>query len=147
MKELKHLKASAEKNQYLFDNPDSKLLECFDAPGGTQIISIIVPEFTSLCPITKQPDYARIKIYYMPHKKCIESKSLKLYLNGFRMFGEFHESCINRICEDIFEIIDPQWIVVKGIFAPRGGISFHPISSNGDMDSAIISEVLKEERY
>lgn len=83
-------------------------------------------EFTSLCPKTGQPDHARIVVRYAPKEWCIESKSWKLYLQSFRMWGEFHESCIQRIKDDLIDLIDPIWIEVWGEFTPRGGISINP---------------------
>lgn len=121
--------------KYCYDNPDAALLESFPSPfalkeinpaGVVGTLHIECPEFTSLCPITGQPDFAKIVIDYQPDKLCVESKSLKLYLGSFRMFGEFHESCVNRICNDLVALLDPVWITVKGEFTPRGGIPFWP---------------------
>lgn len=81
-----------------------------------------VPEFTSLCPKTGQPDFATIYIDYMPRKSLIESKSLKLYMFSFRNHGAFHEDCINLIARKLWDAAEPQWIRVVGIFNPRGGI-------------------------
>lgn len=89
-------------------------------------IDIIAPEFTSLCPITSQPDFAKILVSYSPDKWCIESKSFKLYLFSFRSTGSFHEDITNTIAKDLFDLLQPRWIEVKGEFFPRGGISFHP---------------------
>src|SRR5262249_55785539 len=89
-------------------------------------IHIEVPEFTTLCPITGQPDFATIVIDYRPHKLCVESKSLKLYLARFRQSPEFHESCVNRIANDLITLLDPLYIKVEGRFTPRGGIPFWP---------------------
>lgn len=89
-------------------------------------IELVVNEFTSLCPITNQPDFAKIFINYIPDKYLVESKSLKLYLFSFRNHGSFHEDCINIILKDIKELLDPKYIEVKGLFTPRGGISINP---------------------
>lgn len=125
--------------KYAFDKPDSTLLEKFASPlrqdEGTRFLSggwrgtvnIECPEFTSLCPKTGQPDYAKIVIQYQPNAWCVESKSLKLYLNGFRNFGEFHEACVQRIADDIVKLLDPWELYVQGQFAPRGGIPFWPM--------------------
>ena len=89
------------------------------------------PEFTSLCPITGQPDFATIRINYLPDIKMVESKSLKLYLCSFRNHCAFHEDCINLIMKDLFKFMDPKYIEVTGIFTPRGGISIYPYANYG----------------
>ena len=88
-------------------------------------------EFTSLCPITGQPDFATIRINYLPDIKMVESKSLKLYLFSFRNHGAFHEDCINIIMKDLIKLMDPKYIEVTGIFTPRGGISIYPYANYG----------------
>lgn len=92
-------------------------------------VNIVAPEVTSLCPLTKQPDFATIVIDYVPDQFCVESKSLKLYLGSFRHQGEFHEACVNRICNDLVELLSPELITVQGKFTPRGGIAFWPTAS------------------
>ena len=89
------------------------------------------PEFTSLCPITGQPDFAEIIISYIPNKRMVESKSLKLYLFSFRNHGDFHEDCVNTIMKDLIALMDPRYIEVTGLFMPRGGISIHPYANYG----------------
>ena len=89
------------------------------------------PEFTSLCPITAQPDYATIYINYIPDVRMVESKSLKLYLFSFRNHGAFHEDCVNIIMKDLIELMDPRYIEVVGDFTPRGGISILPFANYG----------------
>ena len=89
------------------------------------------PEFTSLCPITGQPDYAEIKILYLPDKRMVESKSLKLYLFSFRNHGGFHEDCVNTIMKDLVRLMQPKYIEVIGLFTPRGGISIYPYANYG----------------
>lgn len=89
------------------------------------------PEFTSLCPITGQPDFATIYISYIPEKKLVESKSLKLYLFSFRNHGDFHEDCVNIIMNDLIELLDPRYIEIWGKFTPRGGISIDPWCNYG----------------
>lgn len=123
--------------KYNFNKPDPGLLEIFSNPFAdsrnhnnvTGRILIVAPEFTSLCPVTGQPDFATINIEYIPQLHCIESKSLKLYLMSYRNHGEFHEACINRICNDLIDILVPKWIQVKGEFTPRGGIPFWPTAT------------------
>lgn len=89
------------------------------------------PEFTSLCPITGQPDFAAITISYVPNIKMVESKSLKLYLFSFRNHGDFHEDCMNIIMKDLITLMDPKYIEVWGKFTPRGGISIDPYCNYG----------------
>ena len=87
------------------------------------------PEFTSLCPITGQPDFATIYISYVPDVRMVESKSLKLYLFSFRNHGDFHEDCINIIMKDLIKIMDPRYIEVWGKFTPRGEFRSIPIAT------------------
>lgn len=131
---LKSLGESAG-NDYNYDTPDPSILERFPSPFSLPVhnknsvrgsVEITCPEFTSLCPKTGQPDFAVIKIHYTPRKHCVESKSLKMYLMTFRNHGEFHEACINRMCNDLVDLLDPQFIRVVGEFTPRGGIPFWP---------------------
>ena len=89
------------------------------------------PEFTSLCPITGQPDFAEIKIMYIPAERMVESKSLKLYLFSFRNNGDFHEDCVNIIMKDLVKLMAPKYIEVIGLFTPRGGISIYPYANYG----------------
>lgn len=89
------------------------------------------PEFTTLCPITGQPDFAEIRISYVPDVKMVESKSLKLYLYSFRNHGDFHEDCVNVIMKDLIKLLDPKYIEVTGFFTPRGGISIYPYANYG----------------
>ncbi len=94
------------------------------------------PEFTSLCPITGQPDFATIYISYVPDVKMVESKSLKLYLFSFRNHGDFHEDCVNTIMKDLIRLMDPKYIEVWGKFTPRGGISIDPYCNYGRKGTA-----------
>lgn len=89
------------------------------------------PEFTALCPITGQPDFATIYIEYVPDVRMVESKSLKLYLFSFRSHGAFHEDCVNIIMDDLIRLMDPKYIEVTGDFSPRGGISIVPFCNYG----------------
>ena len=89
------------------------------------------PEFTSLCPITGQPDFATILIDYIPDLRMVESKSLKLYLFSFRNHGAFHEDCVNIILNDLIGLMNPKYIEVTGLFTPRGGISIRPYCNYG----------------
>ena len=89
------------------------------------------PEFTALCPITGQPDFATIYISYIPDEYCVESKSLKLYLFSFRNHGDFHEDVVNVILNDLKNLLNPRYIEVWGKFLPRGGISIDPYANWG----------------
>ena len=101
------------------------------AKGGRKILQFNCPEFTSLCPITGQPDLAEIKIHYIPGERMVESKSLKLYLFSFRNHGDFHEDCVNIIMKDLVRLMEPKYIEVVGLFTPRGGISIYPYANYG----------------
>lgn len=103
-------------------------------PGNEYLVTFMCPEFTSLCPKTGQPDFAKIIINYIPREKMVESKSLKLYLFSFRNHGDFHEDCINIIMKDLVALMDPRYLEVIGIFTPRGGISIYPFANYGDAD-------------
>lgn len=100
-------------------------------PGRDYWVTFMAPEFTTLCPKTGQPDFATITIRYIPDKKLVESKSLKLYLFGFRNHGDFHEDVINVIYDDLVKLLAPKYMEVYGKFAPRGGISIDPYVNGG----------------
>ena len=118
------------KYNYSYD-PD--VLEVFDNkhPNNDYFVKFNCPEFTSLCPITGQPDFATIYISYIPGEKMVESKSLKLYLFSFRNHGDFHEDCMNIIMKDLVKLMNPKYIEVWGKFTPRGGISIDPYCNYG----------------
>lgn len=111
-----------------------EMLETFvnKHPDNEYLVTFTCPEFTSLCPKTGQPDFAKILISYIPREKMVESKSLKLYLFSFRNHGDFHEDCVNIIMKDLIALMDPRYIEVKGIFTPRGGIAILPFANYGD---------------
>ena len=100
-------------------------------PDNDYWVQFNCPEFTSLCPITGQPDFAEIRIMYIPAERMVESKSLKLYLFSFRNHGDFHEDCVNIIMKDLVKLMQPKYIEVVGLFTPRGGISIHPYANYG----------------
>lgn len=110
-----------------------EVLETFENKhiGRDYFVKFNCPEFTSLCPITGQPDFATIYISYVPNVKMVESKSLKLYLFSFRNHGDFHEDCVNIIMNDLIKLMDPYYIEVWGKFTPRGGISIDPYCNYG----------------
>ncbi len=104
--------------------PEQALLEKVSNPqkGINYCVRFTAPEFTSLCPITNQPDFAQLIIDYIPDKWLIESKSLKLYLTSFRNHGAFHEDCTIMIGRKLVEFLDPQWLRIAGYWYPRGGM-------------------------
>jgi len=110
---------------------DPNLLESFPNknPDVEAWTTFVCPEFTSLCPKTGQPDFAKIIVNYISDKDMVESKSLKLYLFSFRNHGDFHEDCVAKICRDLNKLLNPKYIEVIGDFTPRGGISIHPFVS------------------
>ncbi len=115
------------------DNYSPEVLETFQNqhPDHDYWVRFNCPEFTSLCPITGQPDFAEIRISYIPDQRMVESKSLKLYMHSFRNHGDFHEDCINIIMRDLIQLMDPKYIEVTGLFVPRGGISIYPYANYG----------------
>lgn len=121
-----------KKNVYP-DNYAPEMLETFvnKHPDNDYFVKFNCPEFTSLCPITGQPDFATITISYVPDVKMVESKSLKLYLFSFRNHGDFHEDCVNVIMKDLIKLMEPKYIEVWGKFTPRGGISIDPYCNYG----------------
>lgn len=112
---------------------DPAVLETFKNkhPEGDYVVTFFCPEFTSLCPKTGQPDFAKILIRYIPREDMVESKSLKLYLFSFRNHGDFHEDCVNIIMKDLRNLMNPKYIEVTGLFMPRGGIAIHPFANYG----------------
>ena len=118
--------------QYGYDYTP-EILEIFENkhPGNDYWVKFNCPEFTSLCPITGQPDFATMYISYVPDKRMVESKSLKLYLVSFRSHGDFHEDVVNIIMKDLIKLMDPRYIEVWGKFLPRGGISIDPYANYG----------------
>lgn len=137
---LKSLGVSADNNAQLYQDAldgydPATLLERFPNPqalkeinpnGANLTIDFSTPEFTSLCPMTGQPDFATIEVYYTPNEWCVESKSLKLYFVGFRSKRDFHEACVVKICNDLVSLLDPVYLRVVGKFTPRGGIPIWP---------------------
>lgn len=123
-----------------------EILETFvnKHPDNDYWVRFNCSEFTSLCPITGQPDFATILIDYVPDLRMVESKSLKLYLFSFRNHGAFHEDCINIIMKDLIRLMAPKYIEVTGLFTPRGGISIYPFANYGLQGTAF--EVLAKDR-
>lgn len=144
--EVENLTLLGNKNTVYKDDYAPEVLEVFKNkhPENDYMVTFNCPEFTSLCPITGQPDFAKIVINYIPDELMVESKSLKLYLFSFRNRGDFHEDCINIIMKDLKKLMNPRYIEVKGIFTPRGGISIYPFANYGREGTKF--EKLAEER-
>lgn len=130
-----------------FESADEAILESFlykKYDKLDQVVGFKTNEFTCICPITSQPDFANIEILYIPDKLGVESKSLKLYLYSFRNHGSFHEDIVNKITNDIKNLIKPEYLRVIGDFTKRGGIAIKPLSvykkPNTKIDLSIIDE-------
>lgn len=127
-----------KKTKYATDY-DPTILEKFErkfaeSVEDEQVVSLDCFEFASRCPVTNQPDLATIHISYIPDKYMVESKSLKLYLFSFQQHGDFHESCIHLIMQDLVDLLHPKYLEVYGDFNSRGGISILPLSIYADED-------------
>lgn len=131
-REKEGLRSLGNRTEYRQDYAP-EVLETFENRhvGHDYWVRFNCPEFTSLCPVTGQPDFAEIRICYVPNRRMVESKSLKLYLFSFRNHGAFHEDCVNVIMEDLIRLTDPKYIEVTGFFTPRGGISIYPFANYG----------------
>lgn len=125
---------------FRYDRPDASILEAFPnpSPGRDYVITLEHPEFTSLCPLTGQPDFGLIRITYVPDERCVESKSLKLYLGAFRNHGAFMEKLTNRIADDLIGLLAPRRMSVEGLFNPRGGtrITVRAEHADASLDSS-----------
>ena len=112
---------------------DPAILECFSNrhPELDSMVTLRCPEFTTLCPITGQPDFGELVVRYVPAAKLVESKSLKLYLFSFRNHGDFHEDVCAVVLKDLRALLAPKYIEVRGRFRPRGGIAIHPFVAWG----------------
>ncbi|MBV1701429.1 MAG: preQ(1) synthase [Hyphomicrobiales bacterium] len=106
-------------------------------PGQNFVTRFTAPEFTSLCPVTGQPDFAHLVIDYVPGKYLVESKSLKLYLSSFRNHGAFHEDCTVRIGLDICALLKPRWLRIGGYWYPRGGIPIDVFWQSGEVPKGV----------
>jgi len=135
-RESEGLKALGRTTRYA-DDYAPEVLETFQNKhtDNDYWVEFLCPEFTSLCPITGQPDFAEICIRYIPAERMVESKSLKLYLFSFRNHGDFHEDCVNIIMKDLVRLMQPKYIEVVGLFTPRGGIAIHPYANYGQPDT------------
>ena len=115
------------------DSPEKAVMERVSNPqkGTGYVVRFTAPEFTSLCPMTGQPDFAHLVIDYVPGDWLVESKSLKLFLGSFRNHGAFHEDCTVSIAKRIEELLDPQWLRIGGYWYPRGGIPIDVFYQSG----------------
>ena len=126
-----------------FDNPEEAILERVQNPhkGTNYVARFTAPEFTSLCPVTGQPDFAHLVIDYIPGDYLVESKSLKLFLTSFRNHGAFHEDCTIYIGKRLVELLNPVWFRIGGYWYPRGGIPIDVFWQTGNApDGAWIPE-------
>lgn len=130
------------------DGYEPSVLETFENshPQRDYMVTFRCPEFTTLCPITGQPDFATLYINYIPAQRMVESKSLKLYLFGFRSHGDFHEDVVNVILNDLVALMEPKYIEVRGMFYPRGGISIYPFA-NWAKPSAGYEDLARERMF
>jgi 7-cyano-7-deazaguanine reductase len=145
---LRALQVSADKNAGYYNRKaiDASLLETFASPhanaGSAQMWEhIIAPEFTCLCPLTGQPDFATIEVFYAPSARCVESKAFKLYLGTFRNEGAFHEKVAVTIFSDLHDLLAPAWLLVVARFTPRGGIPFQPRVYTPNVPQALLYRV------
>jgi len=140
------LQSLGRKTGYIFDY-SPQVLETFSNKHADRDywVRFNCPEFTTICPITGQPDFAEIRISYIPDQRMVESKSLKLYLFSFRNHGGFHEDTVNMILSDLIKLMDPKYIEVTGIFTPRGGISIYPYANYGRPGTKY--EALADQRF
>ncbi|QCE32686.1 NADPH-dependent 7-cyano-7-deazaguanine reductase QueF [Acetobacteraceae bacterium] len=116
------------------ESPEKAKLERVSAPhkGKNYLVRFTAPEFTSLCPITGQPDFAHIVLDYVPKDWIVESKSLKLYLSSFRNHGAFHEDCSVMIAEKLVELLEPTWLRLGAYWYPRGGMPIDVFYQTGE---------------
>ncbi|MDD0853226.1 preQ(1) synthase [Halobacteriovorax sp. GB3] len=144
--ELKDLALGQSNTEYLMSYAP-EVLETFPNknPGHDAWTTFVCTEFTSLCPKTNQPDFARIYINYIADDIMVESKSLKLYLFSFRNHGDFHEDCVQKICNDLTKLMKPKYLEVIGEFTPRGGICIYPYASSSNRSKKY--KDLKDKRF
>ena len=128
------MKELGKNSNYNLENPNKGILDAVDNPHRDvdYCISLSCPEFTSICPITGQPDFAHLVIDYVPNDHIIESKSLKLYLFAYRNHGAFHEDCTIQIAKDLIETTNPKWLRISGYWYPRGGIPIDIFYQTGE---------------
>lgn len=147
--ELDQLALLGNRKTEYSSNYSPEVLETFENkhPENEYVVTFDCPEFTTLCPKTGQPDFGHIIISYIPREKMVESKSLKLYLFSFRNHGDFHEDCVNIIMKDLWKLMNPKYIEVKGYFMPRGGISINPFANMGDENHQELCRLRRKEAF
>lgn len=120
-------------------DPDEAVLERVPNPqsGTAYCVRFTAPEFTSLCPITGQPDFAHLVIDYVPSDWLVESKSLKLFLGSFRNHGAFHEDCTVSIAKRLIDLLEPEWLRIGGYWYPRGGIPIDVFYQTGPVPEGV----------
>ena len=116
-------------------------------PGMKYVVRFTCPEFTSICPVTGQPDFAHIVIDYIPESYIVESKSLKLFMASFRNHGAFHEDCTMMIAQRLIELLKPTWLRIGGYWYPRGGIPIDIFYQTGEPPKGVWVEEQTVERY
>jgi 7-cyano-7-deazaguanine reductase len=126
-------------NSQLPESPEQAVLESVENPQADvdYVVRFTAPEFTSLCPMTAQPDFAHLMIDYIPDKKLVESKSLKLFLGSFRNHGAFHEDCTVSIARRLITEIAPKWIRIGGYWYPRGGMPIDVFFAQGEIPEGV----------
>ena len=127
-------------------SPEEAILETFDNkhPNNDYVVKLDCLEFTSLCPITGQPDFATFEIVVIPREKLVETKALKLYLGSFRNTGSFQEDLTNRVFNDLWDVMTPKFLRVTARFTSRGGIKISPVVSRVavDYDESLVHGLL-----
>jgi 7-cyano-7-deazaguanine reductase len=120
-------------------SPDKATLDRVPNPhtDTNYVARFVMPEFTALCPITGQPDFAHLVIDYVPHRHLVESKSLKLYLNSFRNHGAFHEDCTVSIGKRLVTLLKPRWLRIGGYWYPRGGMPIDVFWQSGKLPANV----------
>ncbi len=131
---------------YRYQNPSPEMLETFPNrhPDAKYQVDLVFPEFTSLCPKTGQPDFARIEVTYIPKDLCLESKAVKLYFFAYRNFGAFMESITNKILRDFVAAASPRWMRVRGVFAPRGALAITVNAEYSEAQGFRVMSIAKE---
>lgn len=145
IKKPKYLGSKSKTNT----SPNTFVLDCIKNPHPDKNYSVrfSAPEFTSICPITSQPDFGHFIIDYIPDKTIIESKSLKLFLFTFRNYGGFHEDCTNKISKKIIKYASPKWVRVASFWNPRGGIPIDVIIQEGEIPNNVHIQELNISSY
>ena len=148
MKNIKKTKYLGLKSS-MKGSPDDFILDCVENPHPKNEYSVrfSAPEFTSICPITAQPDFGYFIIDYIPAKTIVESKSLKLFLFSFRNYGGFHEDCTIKVAKKIIKFASPKWIRVASFWNPRGGIPIDVIFQKGKKSKNVNIQELNFPHY